>query len=104
MLQQTRTIPIIFVNVGDPVGSGFVASLPRPGGNVTGFIVVEPTTAASHSSALARRSGARRRLPAGAEGVTGEVSGRPDPRRRLWRDLARPEKLERHRHPRARHR
>jgi ABC-type uncharacterized transport system substrate-binding protein len=45
LLQQTRTIPIIFVNVGDPVGSGFVASFPRPGGNVTGFIVTEPTIA-----------------------------------------------------------
>jgi putative tryptophan/tyrosine transport system substrate-binding protein len=43
MLQQTRTIPIIFANVADPVGSGFVASLPRPGGNVTGFITMEPT-------------------------------------------------------------
>jgi putative ABC transport system substrate-binding protein len=38
LLQQTRTIPIIFANVVDPVGSGFVASLARPGGNVTGFI------------------------------------------------------------------
>jgi len=37
MLQQTRIIPIIFVLVADPVGSGYVASLPRPGGNVTGF-------------------------------------------------------------------
>jgi putative tryptophan/tyrosine transport system substrate-binding protein len=37
MLQHTRIIPIIFVWVADPVGSGFVASLPRPGGNVTGF-------------------------------------------------------------------
>jgi ABC-type uncharacterized transport system substrate-binding protein len=40
-LQQTRTIPIIFTNVSDPVGSGFVASLARPSGNVTGFINME---------------------------------------------------------------
>ena len=37
LLQQTRTIPIVFATVADPVGSGFVASFPRPGGNVTGF-------------------------------------------------------------------
>jgi putative tryptophan/tyrosine transport system substrate-binding protein len=42
MLQQTRTIPIIFAVVADPIGSGFVASLPRPGGNVTGFTLAEP--------------------------------------------------------------
>ena len=41
MAQQTRTTPIIFVMVSDPVGSGFVASLPRPGGNVTGFTAIE---------------------------------------------------------------
>ena len=43
LLQQTRTIPIVFAGVSDPVGSGFVASFPRPGGNVTGFITMEPT-------------------------------------------------------------
>jgi ABC-type uncharacterized transport system substrate-binding protein len=37
LLQQTRSIPIVFAMVADPVGSGFVASLSRPGGNVTGF-------------------------------------------------------------------
>jgi putative tryptophan/tyrosine transport system substrate-binding protein len=46
LLQQTRTIPIIFATVTDPIGSGFVASLSRPGGNVTGFTLVEPTMAA----------------------------------------------------------
>ena len=35
--QETHTIPIVFVFVGDPIGSGFVASLARPGGNLTGF-------------------------------------------------------------------
>ena len=35
--QATRTIPIVFVNVADPVGAGFVQSLARPGGNTTGF-------------------------------------------------------------------
>jgi putative ABC transport system substrate-binding protein len=45
MLQQTSTIPIIFVIVADPVGSGFVESLARPGGNATGFTVMEPTIA-----------------------------------------------------------
>jgi putative ABC transport system substrate-binding protein len=45
LIQQTHTIPIVFANVADPVGSGFVASFPRPGGNVTGFNVSEPTLA-----------------------------------------------------------
>jgi putative ABC transport system substrate-binding protein len=45
MLQLTRTTPIVFVIVADPVGSGFVESFARPGGNATGFIVFEPTMA-----------------------------------------------------------
>src|SRR5262249_15715928 len=43
LLQQTRAIPSVFAIVGDPIGSGFVASFARPGGNVTGFNVSEPT-------------------------------------------------------------
>jgi putative ABC transport system substrate-binding protein len=45
LLQQTRTIPIIFALIADPVGSGFVASFPRPGGNATGFTNMEATMA-----------------------------------------------------------
>ena len=41
LLQATRTVPIVFVIVPDPVGSGFVASLSRPGGNATGFMMFE---------------------------------------------------------------
>jgi putative ABC transport system substrate-binding protein len=39
--RETQTIPIVFFVVSDPVGSGFVESLPRPGGNITGFINIE---------------------------------------------------------------
>jgi putative tryptophan/tyrosine transport system substrate-binding protein len=45
VLAETRSIPIVFVAVSDPVGSGFVTSLNRPGGNVTGFMNMEPTMA-----------------------------------------------------------
>jgi putative ABC transport system substrate-binding protein len=41
LLQATRTVPIVFVVVIDPVGAGFVASLARPGGNATGFLMFE---------------------------------------------------------------
>ena len=65
LLQQTRTIPIIFAIVVDPVGSGFVASLSRPGGNVTGFTTMEPlagrqVAGAAQGDCAARRPG---RLP-----------------------------------------
>jgi putative ABC transport system substrate-binding protein len=43
LLQTTRTLPIVFVAVADPVGAGFVESLAQPGGNATGFIQFEYT-------------------------------------------------------------
>jgi putative ABC transport system substrate-binding protein len=46
LMQATRTIPIVFVQVIDPVGTGFVKSLARPGGNVTGFTPFEYSLAA----------------------------------------------------------
>jgi putative tryptophan/tyrosine transport system substrate-binding protein len=41
LLQATRTVPIVFPAIGDPVGAGFVDSLARPGGNATGFMTYE---------------------------------------------------------------
>jgi putative ABC transport system substrate-binding protein len=43
--RETRTIPIVFAQVGDPVVSGIVARLDRPSGNITGFALYEPTLA-----------------------------------------------------------
>jgi putative tryptophan/tyrosine transport system substrate-binding protein len=42
LVRETQTIPIVIVTVADPISSGFVASLGRPGGNVTGFALYEP--------------------------------------------------------------
>jgi putative ABC transport system substrate-binding protein len=43
LLRQTRVVPVIFIIVADPVGSGFVSNLARPDGNATGFMIMEPT-------------------------------------------------------------
>ena len=43
-LQATRSLPIVFTNVTDPVGAGFVVSVARPGGNATGFMLSEYST------------------------------------------------------------
>src|SRR5579862_171299 len=52
LLQATRTIPIVFVAVGDPVGSGFVPSLAQPGGNITGFVTLQQMVIGKHLSIL----------------------------------------------------
>ena len=46
LLQQTRSIPIVFAQMSDPIGSGFVASLAHPGGNATGFTNLEASMSA----------------------------------------------------------
>jgi putative tryptophan/tyrosine transport system substrate-binding protein len=50
----TRTVPIVFVNIVDPVGAGFVESLARPGGNATGFVAYEYGMSAKWSSCSKR--------------------------------------------------
>ena len=42
LARETRTIPIVFAGVSDPIGSGFAANLAHPGGNITGFTVNDP--------------------------------------------------------------
>src|SRR6516165_1176266 len=44
--QATRSVPIVFAQVGDPVSGGFVASLAKPGGNITGFAAIDYTVGA----------------------------------------------------------
>jgi putative ABC transport system substrate-binding protein len=43
--RESRVVPIVFTGVSDPIGSGFVASLARPGGNLTGFLLIEASIA-----------------------------------------------------------
>ncbi len=50
--QRTRTIPIVMINATDPVGTGFVASLARPGGNVTGLSTLSPELSAKRLELL----------------------------------------------------
>src|SRR3954468_21706584 len=52
LLNETRIIPVIFANVTDPIGSGFVANLARPGGNATGFVNMEDSMSGKWLSLL----------------------------------------------------
>jgi hypothetical protein len=55
LLQLTRSIPIVFPIITDPVGAGYVESLARPGGNATGFMSREYSLSAKHLSGAAQR-------------------------------------------------
>jgi putative ABC transport system substrate-binding protein len=50
--QTTRAVPIVFTEVGDPVGAGIVASLPKPGGNITGMTIMTPDITAKRLELL----------------------------------------------------
>jgi putative ABC transport system substrate-binding protein len=52
LLQATRTVPIVFTTVTDPVGAGYVDSMARPGGNVTGFVMFEYSLAGKWAELL----------------------------------------------------
>ena len=62
LLQHTRTVPIVFPVIGDPVAAGFVESLARPGGNVTGFMMFEYSLAAKWLELLKEMVPALRRV------------------------------------------
>jgi putative ABC transport system substrate-binding protein len=50
--RETRAVPIVFAAVDDPIGSGFIASLPQPGGNITGVMLYEPSVTGKWLSML----------------------------------------------------
>ena len=77
LARATRTIPIVFVGASDPVGAGYVASLPRPGGNVTGFTLYEPTLAGKWMGVL------KEVAPGIRAGRLADQSGHGDPSRNV---------------------
>jgi ABC-type uncharacterized transport system substrate-binding protein len=79
--RETRTIPIVFVNVSDPVGSGFIAGLPHPGGNFTGLIPYEPSLGGKSCPAR----GYTRRFAILTRRSTG--AGKPYHRRSFWSEI-----------------
>src|SRR5262249_35274336 len=62
LLAETRTLPIVFTNLNDPVGSGAVASFTRPGGNATGFTAVEYSLAGNALEMLKEVAPSTRRI------------------------------------------
>ena len=90
LLRATRTVPIVFAIVPDPVGSGFVDSLSRPGGNATGFMQFEYTLSAKWPELLKEMAPGVTRVailrdPDITAGIGQFAVLRPSPRRLGWR-------------------
>jgi putative ABC transport system substrate-binding protein len=62
LAQETKTIPIVFVNIVDPIGGGFISDMARPGGNVTGFLNFEFSLAGKWLGTLKQIAPAVRRV------------------------------------------
>ena len=90
LLQATRSVPVVFPAVGDPVAAGFVDSLARPGGNATGFMAFEYTLSAKWMELLKEvaphmtRGQSCGMLPC-PPGWDSLVSSKPPRRRTRWR-------------------
>ena len=90
LLQATRTVPIVFPVVGDPVGAGFVDSLARPGGNATGFMSFEYSLSGKWLELLKQIAPGVTRVavlrdPAQAPEPASSAPSRPWRRRSEWR-------------------
>jgi putative ABC transport system substrate-binding protein len=90
VLQATRTVPIVFAFAADPVGSGFVESLSRPGGNATGFLLFEYDLSANGWSCSKRSRPAWRErqsfgIPPQSAGSANSPSSSPWRVRSAWR-------------------
>jgi putative ABC transport system substrate-binding protein len=75
LLQVTRTVPIVFAGVADPVGAGFVDSLARPGGNATGFTSFEFSTSAKWLELLKQMAPRMARAAAAIQTVAQSLGG-----------------------------
>ena len=74
--RETRIIPIVFLGASDPVGAGYVESIARPGGNITGFTLFEPTMAGKWLSALKEVAPAVTRIAMMVNPDTGTLEGK----------------------------